>query len=366
MLNPGPATTTDSVKYSQVIPDICPRTEEFRSVLKEINKDLVTIAGGDSDYTCVFFGGAGTAGMDAVINSVVAPGSKILIINNGVYGERLVNIAKVYNIDFIELGFKWGALPDLKLISDALDQDSSIAYVAVVHHETTTGLLNPIDDIVSIAKRYNVITILDAMSSFGGLPLDVKKQKIDFMISSSNKCIQAMAGVCFAICKIEELEKTRNYPPRSFYLNLYNQYDFLKRKGELQFTPPVQTIYALKQAVKEFIEEGAENRYNRYLNNWKRLRRGLKDMGFEFLLDEKNESHILLSVLYPKDPNFNFMKLYNLLLQRGFTIYPGRLAGKNTIRFANIGDIDEKDIIEFLNNFKEVLDEMNVSLKWKS
>lgn len=360
LLTPGPATTTDTVKMTQVISDICPREKEFKEVLLQIKKDLVKIvAGNENDYACVLFAGSGTCVMDATINSVISPGKKILIVSNGAYGKRLVKIAEAYNIDCVELGFEWGVMPDLTKIEEALQRDEKISYIAMIHHETTTGILNSVKEVGIIAKKFNCVFIVDTISSFAGIPINIKEYNIDFMMSTSNKCIQGMPGVSFVICKRQEIEKTRDYPKRSFYLNLYCQYEYLEKNGEMQFTAPVQTIYALRQAIKEYFEEGGENRYNRYTKNWKVLRQGLLDMGLKLFLKEEVESHLLTTILYPDNPNFDFEILHDQLYKKGFTIYPGKIGYKNTFRIANIGAIDYRDIENFLQNLREVLTQMN-------
>ncbi|MFB0562331.1 MAG: 2-aminoethylphosphonate aminotransferase [Candidatus Lokiarchaeia archaeon] len=357
LLNPGPATTTNTVKQAQIVPDICPREEEFGDVMQEIREDLVRIAGGDNNYTSVLFAGSGTAVMDSVINSAVPPNKKILIINNGAYGERMVKIAKTYNIDLVELGFEWGTKVDLDKARSILKKDGEISCLAVVHHETTTGILNPIREIGEIAYENNCNFIVDTISSFAGIPFSIKECNIDFMMSTSNKCIQGMAGVAFVICKKSELEKIRDYPRRSFYLDLYSQYEFLEKKKQTRFTPPVQIIYALRQAIKEFFEEGAENRYHRYKENYDTLIRGLKKRGFKFFLkDDAEQSCILITIIEPDHPNFDFRTFHDKLYKRGFTIYPGKLKDENTFRIAVMGAIDHNDIKNFLEAVDEVLD----------
>lgn len=356
LLNPGPATTTDSVKWALVVPDICPREKEFCEVVREIRTDLVKIAGGDETYTCVLFAGSGTSVMDAAINSVVPPGKKIVIINNGAYGERMVKIAQAYNLDLVEIKYEPGAKIDLAEVSETLKNDRQIACLAMVHHETTTGLLNPIKEVGKIVKENGCTFIVDTISSFAGIPIDIKDCQIDFMMSTSNKCIQGMAGVAFIICKKDELDKLKDYPPRSFYLNLYNQYQYFEQTGQSQFTPPVQILYALRQAIKEYFAEGGVNRYRRYTENWKVLRQGLLDLGFKLFHQAEDESHILLTVYDPELPGYSFEAMHDYLYERGFTIYPGKIGNKNTFRIANMGAINAKDIKRFLKVLKTYLD----------
>lgn len=357
LLNPGPATTTDSVKNSQVVPDICPREKEFAQILDSIIRDLLKIAGAGEDYSCVLIGGSGTAAMDAVINSVVK--KKILIINNGAYGERMARIAQAYGLDYEELIFDWRDKIDLEKIEKSLKEDKEIGYLAAVHHETTTGILNPIKKLGEIAKKHNCLFILDVVSSFAGLPLNVKENNIDFMFSTSNKCLQGMPGVAFIICKKQELEKLKDHKIRSFYLDLYRNYEFYKKNKQTPFTPPVQTLYALRKAIDELLEEGLENRFKRYKKNNEVLLKGMKELGFKKIYENVEESGILTTFFEPLSENYSFEKLHDLLYARGFTIYPGKIKEK-TFRIANMGAIDPKDIENFLRALKEVCIEMKL------
>ena len=362
LLNPGPATTTDTVKNAQVVPDICPREKEFGDLMASISRDLTAIAGGDAEYVAVLFGGSGTAAVDATINSVVPPGGRILLVSNGAYGERMGRIARAYGIDCVELALPWAEPASPESVRDALDRDPEISVVAMVHHETTTGLLNPVAEVGRLVRERNRIFVVDTISSFAGLPVDVRTMHMDFLMSTSNKCIQGMAGVAFAVCRVEALQAIRDYPRRSFYLSLYDQYEYFSTHHQMRFTPPVQTLYALRRAIDEFLEEGAEARYQRYRDNGQTLRTGLARIGFELLLPEHLESGILTTLVYPVDPRFDFDTLHDRLHARGYTIYPGKLGRQGTFRLANMGAIDSTDIQDFLSSLVEVLDEMGVAL----
>ncbi len=363
LLNPGPATTTDTVKMAQVIPDICPREQEFGALMGSVAGDLTAIAGGDDNYATVLFGGSGTASMDAVINSVIPPGKKILIINNGAYGERMVKIAKAYQIECFEIKYPWDTLPDPGEIEAALQQVPDIAVVGMVHHETTTGLLNPAREIGVLARQYKIVFVVDTISSFAGIPLDIKTCQIDFMMSTSNKCLQGMAGISFVICKTSELKRIQGYPRRSFYLSLFDQYEYFEKNMQMRFTPPVQTMYALRQAIDELLEEGLQQRYERYTQNWIVLREGMQRLGFRILTQPQQESHILITIEYPNNPRFDFDILHDKLYKRGFTIYPGKIGKKNTFRLANMGAITEDDIHNFLQSLEDILIELDIQLK---
>ena len=365
LLTPGPATTTDTVKKSMIVQDICPREKEFVEVISDVRKGLLKVAYADDDFTCILFSGSGTSVVDAVINSVVPSGKKILIINNGAYGERMIKIAEVYKIQYVEVAYIETKPPKAEEIYNILKKDNNITHLAMVHHETTTGMLNPLEEVIRIADDLNRSLIVDAISSFAGIPINLRKDKIDYLISTSNKCLQGMPGISFVICKKQELEETKNYVLRSYYLNLYQQYDYFETNGEMRFTAPVQVVYALKQAINEYFKEGPENRYRRYVENWWVLRRGLKDMGFKFLLHKDQESYLLMTVMEPKDPNYDFKKLHDLLYERDFTVYPGKIIDKDTFRLAVTGDIHKGDVSEFLRDLKIVLHEMHIKIPVK-
>ena len=356
-MNPGPATTTDSVKYAMVVPDICPREAEFQAVLGEVAHDLVKIAGG-GDYVAVLLAGSGTLGMEACVSSTVAAGKAILVVNNGAYGERFCQIARAYGIPVVEFSCPWHERPDLTRLEQVIRSEPSIECIAMVHHETTTGLLNPLAEVGTLAKAYGRTYIVDAISSFGGIPFNAADNRIDYLIGTSNKCLQGMAGVTFVICRREAIAATAKFPLRSYYVNLYQQYEFMTRTGQMLFTAPVQIVYALKQAIREFFDEGAETRYARYTRNWQVLRRGLEQMGFKFLLGPDQESHILTTVIEPNHQNYNFKLLHDLLFERGYTIYPSKLKGTQPLgsfRLSVMGDLDHEDINDFLKEFASVL-----------
>ncbi|PIR00076.1 MAG: 2-aminoethylphosphonate--pyruvate transaminase [Nitrospinae bacterium CG11_big_fil_rev_8_21_14_0_20_45_15] len=362
LLNPGPGTTSQSVKDALVVEDICPREKEFQEVMENLRRDLVKVVHAGNDYDCVMFAGSGTAVMDACINSVVPPDKKILIVNNGAYGMRLAAIAKAYGIAVEEMKFAWDSPPSLQAIEEKLasDADGSIACIAMVHHETTTGLLNPVKETGALAQRYGKTFIVDGISSYAAIPIDIEACHIDYLLSTSNKCIQGMAGISFVIAKISALESAGKFPSRSYYLDLCEQYAYMKRTGQMTFTAPVQIVYALQQAVKEYFDEGAEKRRARYSENWDTLYEGLAKLGFQFLLKPEHESKILLSVREPTHPDFDFNVLHDRLYARGFTIYPGKIDNTKTFRLAVIGDLRKQDMLDFRVALEETLAGMGI------
>ena len=297
-----------------------------------------------------------------MISSVVEKDKKLLILTNGAYGLRMKQISKSYGIMYSEIEYEWGKPIIINEVENKIKSDSNIKYVAMVHHETTTGILNSIQELSKIGTKYKVTTILDAMSSFAGMPIDLKKTPIDYLVSTSNKCIQGMAGIGFIICKLESLMKIKNNKTISFYLNLYEQYHSLENKGQFRFTPPVQVLYSLNQAIKEYFDEGGYNRYLRYSKSWDTLIMGLNKLGFKYLDFKGHESKILTTVYEPLDDKFNFDEFHDYLYNRGYTIYPGKLKHDNTFRLSNMGDITSNDIDNFITEMKNALNHLGLKV----
>lgn len=361
LLNPGPATTSDTVKLAQVVPDICPREKEFGDVMEFVSKELTNFVGSNDKYTTVLFGGSGTASVEAILSSVVDDGT-IIIINNGDYGQRMCEIAEIYNLNYVE--FKSLPIEEINLneleeiikkhnLENIRVDKEPISHIAVIHHETTTGILNDIKAIGSICEKYKIDMIVDAMSSFAGIPIDMDEMNIKYLASSSNKCIQGMAGISFVIANKESLENTKNIKARNLYLNIYKQYSYFKDNYQMRFTPPVQVLYALKQAIIEAKEETIEKRYERYKECCEILWAGLDKLNLKKLVNEKASSMLLTSIVEPEIKGYRFDDLHDYLYNKGFTIYPGKVSSWNNFRIANIGQIYPEN----MNKFIEILEE---------
>lgn len=361
LLNPGPGTTSASVKQAMVVADICPRVAPFQQLLSEIQHDLLRVVNGLDHYTCIPFCGSGTAVMEACISSVPPAAATLLVIDNGVYGSRLAEIAAVYQIPVERLTYAASQPANPDEITARLEANPEIAGIAMVHHETTTGLLNPLEEMVSVARRLNRFSIVDAISSFAAIPLDLRQLPVDFLLASANKCLQGMAGLSFVIARKPALAKLAKQPQRSYYLDLYRQSMYLKEQGQMPFTPPVQVVYALKQALIEYFQEGSSARAKRYRANWSCLHDGLAQLGFRFFLAPEHQSHILLTILEPDHPRFHFATLHNHLLEQGFTIYPGKLGPVATFRLAVIGDLHQADMEAFLTALQETMQLMGIT-----
>ncbi|AKF94470.1 2-aminoethylphosphonate aminotransferase [Brevibacillus laterosporus] len=355
LLNPGPATTTDSVKYAQVVPDICPRETEFGDLLEYVSKELTQLVADTKDYTTVLFSGSGTAAVEAIISSVVRDDA-VLVIKNGAYGKRMCEIAKAYNLPLLEFTSPHDDGIDLFALENTIKNScQKISHLAVVHNETSTGLLNHLEAIGAICQKYHIDMIVDAMSSYAAVPIQMDKMNISFLAASSNKNLQGIAGVAFVVANRKKLERIRDNKPKNYYLHLYEQYQFFCESRQMRFTPPVQTFYALKQAIDELKEEGVERRYQRYVKSWETLIKGMARLHLNYIVPKEHHSKIITSIVEPDCSGYNFNEMHDYLYNQGFTIYPGKFAESKTFRVANIGDITYKDIEGFLSILESYL-----------
>ena len=363
LLNPGPSTTTDTVKYAQVVPDICPREKEFAGLMKGLREDLVRIVHGDlQKYTSVLFCGSGTLNIDVCLNSLLPEGKKVLIVNNGAYSTRAVEICEYYGLPHIDLKFPVNQLPDLALVEKTLQQNPDIALVHTTHNETGTGILNPIREIGALAHRYGATFTVDTTSTYAMRPIDIEKDNIDFCMASAQKGLMAMTGLSFIVGNRAKLEASAQYPKRSYYCNLFLQYDYFEKTGEMHFTPPVQTIYAALQALKEYWAEGEQAKWARHTRVFNAIHAGLDELGLRDAVRREWQSGLVVSVLYPDDPHWDFEKVHDYCYARGFTIYPGKISTTNTFRLCALGAIDEADIRDFFAVFRAALNELGVQV----
>ncbi len=351
LLNPGPANTTLSVKLSQVVEDICPREKEFGDVMEYVSNGLLQFIEGGYEPRSVLFGGSGTLAVEACISSVVGDNDKLAIIVNGAYGKRIEDMAKYARLNFVSFESDFLSPIDFDKLSDFLQREKP-NFLAVIHSETTSGLLNDLSKISSICKPLNIKIIADCMSSYACYTISL--DEVDYIIASSNKNIQGMAGVSFVITNENNIINAKY--AKSLYLDLNAQYEYFKTNYQMRFTPPTQTLYALKQAIIELKKEGIKNRFKRYEVSNNILRKGLIDLGFDIF---PKDSHSIIITAISLPSNIDFEDLHTYCKNRGFTIYPGKIAGLSMFRISNIGAIDKSDITSFL----EVLSAYLVDIK---
>jgi 2-aminoethylphosphonate-pyruvate transaminase len=345
LFTPGPLTTSATVKAAMQR-DIGSRDTDFIELVARIRAELLRIAGvsREQGYEAVLMQGSGTFGLESVISSVIPREGRFLVLANGAYGERMAAIAERLGISTRLARWPENESPDPATVQRLMEEEPAATHMAIVHCETTTGILNPIDEIARIVKAADREFIVDAMSSFGGVPLDLSKLEIDYLISSPNKCLEGVPGFSFVLARRKALEATKGRA-RSVSLDLLAQWEALERNGQFRFTPPTHALLAFGRALQELREEGGVSaRAARYRANNETLRNGMRRLGFVEYLPAERQSDIITSFRYPDDPNFRFEDFYDRLRARGFVIYPGKLSQADCFRIGTIGRIDEKNV----------------------
>jgi len=363
LFTPGPLTTSQTVKQA-MLRDLGSRDVAFVDVVRHVRQGLLDVAGvsRDEGYEVVFMQGSGTFGLESVIGSTVPQDGKLLVIINGAYGARMAKIAEVLKIDTATLEYPANAAPAPADVDRLLTQDLAITNVAVVHCETTTGIINPIEQIGRVVKRHDKAYFVDSMSAFGAVQFDLEKCGIDFLVSSPNKCIEGVPGFSFAICRRDSLRATEGWA-RSLSLDLLAQFRCLEAIGQFRFTPPTHAILAFQQALGELqAEGGVEGRAARYRDNFRTLMAGMREMGFQDFLPPELQGEIITTFRYPDHPRFQFEPFYARLNDKGFVIYPGKVSGADCFRIGNIGRLFKCDIRSLLAAVRETLSEMEIEL----
>lgn len=355
LLTPGPLSTSETVREA-MLQDWCTWDKDYNEgIVTPIRKGLLAIAGLDEDeYTDVLLQGCGTYCVEATIGAAVKPTDKLLILANGAYGKRMAQIAEYYHIDHVLVSLHETELVTGEVARKALEANPDITHLSMVHSETTTGLLNPIEEVAEVLKGRNITFIVDAMSSFGGVPIDMKKLDIDFLVSSANKCIQGVPGFGFIIAKKDKLIATKGNA-RSLSLDIYAQWKTMEKGGgKWRFTSPTHVVHAFYQAMKELNEEGGiVARSERYKQNHRTLVDGMRALGFKTLLPDASQGPIITSFLYPT-ADFDFHSFYDQLKAKGFVIYPGKISDADTFRIGNIGDIFPDDMEALLQAIRSI------------
>jgi 2-aminoethylphosphonate-pyruvate transaminase len=362
LFTPGPLTTSITTKKA-MFHDAGSWHVEFNERVAWIRAQLLSIAGVSQTegWEAVLLQGSGTNGVEAVFATCIPPAAKVCVVSNGAYGARMVRMLQHLRIPFAVLRSAENELPNLMELEQILKSDPAITYVAAVHCETTTGILNPIAEIGKISRNHACLFVVDAMSSFGAIPINFAEASIDFLISSPNKCLEGVPGFCFVIAQRETLLANEEHA-RSLSLNLADQLRGFERNGQFRFTPPTHTLLAFEQALREFfLEGGIAARGRRYLANHKLLVEGMAQLGFTAYLPPELQSFIITAFLCPAHERFQFPEFYRHLSDKGFIIYPGKLTRAETFRIASIGRLFEEDIRALLNAVAAVKADMGYS-----
>lgn len=344
LLTPGPLTTTDSVKQEMLF-DHCTWDDEYKQITQTIRKDLLALAHvNEEEYTTVLMQGSGTFGVESVISSIIPREGGLLLLSNGAYGERIAKMCTYHHINCIHIQQAYNKIPDVTLAKKALEDHPEITHVAMIHSETTSGILNDIHAIGEVCNAYHKTFIVDAMSSFGGIDIHMKQEHIDFLVSSANKCIQGVPGFSFILANKQKLIDSKGCA-RSLSLDLYDQWVGMDQDGKWRYTSPTHVVLAFAKAMEELVSEGGiAARSKRYYNNMHILINEFGKLGCIPYVEEAYQGPIITTFLYPEGKHFDFNEMYDYIKNRGYAIYPGKLTDVETFRIGTIGEIYEEDI----------------------
>ncbi|MCU0839355.1 MAG: 2-aminoethylphosphonate--pyruvate transaminase [Rhodospirillales bacterium] len=360
LLTPGPLTTSATVKAA-MLHDWGSRDAAFIAATASVRDRLVRLAGAEETHTCVLMQGSGTFVVEAMIGSLVPPSGTLLVLVNGAYGRRMVTIAERLGRAAAVLEWPEDKAVDAAAVATRLAGDPAISHVAVVQCETTSGLLNPLDDIAAVCAEQRRPLLIDAMSAFGALPLDARATPFMAVAASSNKCLEGVPGLGFAIVRCDALAAAAGNAP-SLSLDLYDQWRGFEDNGQWRFTPPTHVLMALAQALDEHAAEGGTaGRGVRYRRNLDILVSGMAQLGFAPLLAPDLQAPIIVTFRMPTDPAFLFERFYAGLSQRGYVIYPGKLTVADSFRIGCIGRIGEAEMHGALAAIAEVMGELGVA-----
>ncbi len=357
LLNPGPVNISLRVRKALHGQDICHREEEFSTLLKNIHQKLLDAFVDNEDYLPIVISASGTAAVESAITSALPPNKKILIVKNGVYGERISEIARAYQLNTIELEFSWTEQPSILEIETTLKNNPSIELVALVHHETTTGLLNPIEAIGVLAEKYQKTFLVDAVSSIGGEIINLRKSSIDVLVGTAGKCIQGVPGVSFCLVRASLMEKIKSYPKRSIFLHMPAYSNHGNEVG-IPFTPSIQVYYAFYEALRELLEEGVDRRIRRYNRAACFLRKSFEKLRLSCLIPKEYASNTITAVKIPK--THTYLELHDHLKACGYIIYAGQGSlYSNIFRVANMGALQQSDFENFIEHLERYLNQYN-------
>jgi 2-aminoethylphosphonate-pyruvate transaminase len=360
LLTPGPLTTSLSVKQA-MLHDWGSRDAKFLAVNARMRERLVAMIGGEGVFACVPMQGSGTFAVEAMIGAFVPPAGKLLVLANGAYGKRIARICEYYRRATAVLDWPEDRPVDPARVAKALATDAAITHVAVVHCETTSGVLNPLAEVAHVVAAARRRLLIDAMSAFGAIALDSADVPFDAVAASSNKCIEGVPGLGFVLARIDALKQCQGNAP-SLSLDLHEQWQALEKTGQYRFTPPIHCIVAFDQALTEHEEEcGVAGRGARYRNNCKVLVDGMRALGFETLLPDHLQAPIIVTFRMPADPRFVFQTFYDKLKDRGYVIYPGKLTVADSFRIGCIGRLDESHMKGALAAVRAAMAEMGVA-----
>lgn len=359
LLTPGPLTTTRQTKEA-MLRDWGSWDGAFNTMTADVCRDLVSIADGAASHVAVPLQGSGTFAVEAALATLVPRNGKVLVPSNGAYCQRIVRILGYLGRGISVLDFAENEGVDPERIDAALLADSSITHVAQVHCETGTGILNPLAEIATVVQAHGRGLIVDAMSAFGAIAIDLRTMPIDAVVAASGKCLEGVPGMGFILARQTVLEQSAGNS-HSLAMDLHDQWTYLQRTGQWRFTPPTHVVAALRSAIDQFLQEGGQPaRLARYTENCTTLVRGMRDLGFRTYLPDDLQAPIIVTFHAPPDPAYDFAEFYRRVRDKGFILYPGKLTAVDTFRVGCIGAIGPAEMRQAVDAIAATLREMNV------
>jgi len=362
LYTPGPLTTSRTVKQA-LLRDLGSRDRAMIGVIREIRQRLIALGRGDENtFTAIPLQGSGTYALEAVVSSAIPANGKLLIVVNGAYGRRVAQMARIHRVPMAALEYPEDRAPDPAQVDTVLRQDPGITHVCMCHCETTSGIFNPLREVGEAVAGNGRRYFVDAMSSFGAVPVDLEKDRIDYLVSSANKCIEGVPGFSFVVARLTTLLKTEGCA-RTLSLDLLDQHRGFEKNGQFRFTPPTHALLGFHQALLELeAEGGVEGRAARYRSNYETLRQGMRELGFREYLEPALQGYIISTFHCPRHPAWSFERFYDLLSQEGFLIYPGKVGSADCFRIGHIGRLFPSDMRDLLGGIRRTLDAMGVRL----
>ncbi|MDX1755422.1 MAG: 2-aminoethylphosphonate--pyruvate transaminase [Marinobacter sp.] len=361
LLTPGPLTTSATVKQA-MLHDWGSWDGDFNAMTAGVCERLLKVAGGEDSHVCIPMQGSGTFVVEATLGTVIRPSSRTLVLMNGAYGQRIGKILTTLGRPYLAIDKGDYRPPRGSEVAEALAANPDIEQVVVVHCETSSGILNPIEEIAAVCSKAGRRLIIDSMSAFGALPVNVAQLPCAALVSSANKCFEGVPGFSFAIVDRELLTASAGQC-HSLSLDLHDQWQYLEKTGQWRYTPPTHVVAAFLQAMNEHeIEGGVAGRLARYTRNRDRLVAGLRDLGFQTLLVDEWLSPIITTFLSPDSPAFEFRRFYDAIKQRGFVIYPGKLTIADSFRVGCIGQLHDAQIDAVIEAVADACLELGLTL----
>jgi 2-aminoethylphosphonate-pyruvate transaminase len=359
LLTPGPLTTALPTRMA-MLRDWGSWDSQFNAITAVVRERLLDVVGANDTHTCVPMQGSGTFSVEAAVNTLVPRDGHLLVLVNGAYGQRLAKLARMMGRRVSVFETAEDVPTTAADVDRLLANDASVTHVGLIHCETSTGILNPLREIADVVARHGKSLIVDAMSSFGAIPIDARTMPFDALIAASGKCIEGPPGMAFVIARRAVLERCAGNST-SLSLDLHDQWQYMERTTQWRYTPPTHVVAAFAAALEAFVTEGGQPaRFARYTRNYETLVRGMAELGFRPFLDPAIQAPIIVTFHAPVDPRYNFRDFYDSVRDKGFILYPGKLTQVETFRVGCIGAIDHDEMRHAVHAIRDTLAELSI------